>query len=116
VSIPFRSGRLSQDYTRTCSARCAYVSIPFRSGRLSQVFVASAGLVVGFPCQSPSDRGVFHSRGRDDTARRHVVVCQSPSDRGVFHRALTLLGCSLFLNRCQSPSDRGVFHRPTSSP
>jgi len=63
VSIPFRSGRLSQ--RGSCHdplLRPARVSIPFRSGRLSQLVFIVAFLGVATVCQSPSDRGAFHRR------------------------------------------------------
>jgi len=39
------------------------VSIPFRSGRLSQRGPLCASRACLFGCQSPSDRGAFHSPG-----------------------------------------------------
>ncbi len=81
VSIPFRSGRLSQRRSRAeryCSSQI--VSIPFRSGRLSQGENRLVQPPMGL-CQSPSDRGAFH-RPQASESLAGVHTCVNPLQIG----------------------------------
>ena len=85
VSIPFRSGRLSQLCIAMPAGTGVLVSIPFRSGRLSQ-----------------GDHGTDQ---RPASARVNPLQIGAPFTERTRYRG------ELAIHACQSPLDRGAFHR-----